>query len=93
MTNDLTEDDLRGALDNVFDRIRTEMRIRFAEVTTRLDRMDATLAEHGKQLASYQRAIAGCNEWMAKTDADYTHVLAELAQLRTRVEKLERKIP
>jgi len=41
----VTKDDLRVALDRAVDTI-TEMGIRFAEVTQRLDRMDATLNNH-----------------------------------------------
>lgn len=68
-----------------------EMGIRFGEVNQRLDRIDATLVNHGKQLAAGARAIAGFSEWMGKADADYTRVLSELAELKQRVTKLEVK--
>src|ERR1019366_857997 len=48
------------------------------------------LVQHGKQLAAGARAIAGFNEWVGKADADYTRVLAELAELKQRIAKLER---
>ena len=47
-----------------------EMGIRFGEVNQRLDRIDATLINHGKQLAAGARAIAGFSEWMGKANAD-----------------------
>ena len=47
-----------------------EIGIRFGEVNQRLDRIDATLVNHGKQLAAGARAIAGFAEWMGKANAD-----------------------
>ena len=52
----------------------TEMGIRFGEVNKRLDRMDATLNLHGKQMAAGTKAIAGFSEWVSKADSDYQHV-------------------
>lgn len=75
---------------DVKDSLEREMRAGFDQVNGRLDRIDATLALHGKQIAAGTRAIAGFTEWTSKADADYTRVLAELAQLKTRVEKLEK---
>jgi hypothetical protein len=43
--------------------ILTEMGLRFDEVNQRLDRMDATLTNHGKQIAAGTRAIGGFTEW------------------------------
>jgi hypothetical protein len=82
--------ELRSALDGLAQTIITEMGIRFGEVNHRLDRIDATLVEHGKQLAAGARAIAGLNEWVGKADADYTRVLTELAEVKRRLEKLEK---
>lgn len=67
------------------------MGIRFGEVNQRLDRIDGTLTNHGKQIAPGARSIAGFNEWTSKADADYVRVLAELSELKLRVEKLEAK--
>jgi hypothetical protein len=80
---------IREALDGAVVSIGTEMSTRFGEVTGRLDRMDATLANVGKQVAAGTRAIAGFTEWTSKADADYSRVLAELAELKLRVAKLE----
>ena len=91
MDNDhVTKTDLQFALDGAVQTIITEMGIRFGEVNQRLDRIDTTLVHHGKQLAAGARAIAGFNEWVGKADADYTRVLAELAELKQRIAKLER---
>jgi hypothetical protein len=60
------------------------------EVHQRLARIDATLAQHGEQLASGAESSAGFTEWVSKADADYTRVLTELLELKRRVEKLER---
>jgi hypothetical protein len=87
---DATKRDLQFALDGAVRTIITEMGIRFGEVNQRLDRMDATFVNHGKQLAAGAWAIAGLNEWVGKADADYTRVLSELSELKLRVAKLER---
>jgi len=76
--------------ENLFDSLKSEMHQEFGEVKARLDRADATLVQHGKQLAGGARALAGFNEWVGKADADYTRVLAELSELKRRIEKLER---
>ena len=55
-----------------------------------MDRIDATLVNHGKQIGAGARSIAGFNEWVSKADADYVRVLAELSDLKLRVAKLER---
>ena len=63
MSDYVTKDDLKTALkfavDGAVETIITEMGIRFGEVNQRLDRIDATLVNHGKQLAAGARAIAG----------------------------------
>jgi hypothetical protein len=81
--------ELRTGLDRVVDTMITEMGVRFGEVNGRLDRIDATLVNHTKQLASGARSIAGFTEWTSKADADYTRVLTDLADLKLRVAKLE----
>ena len=81
--------ELRTGLDRVVDTVITEMGVRFGEVNGRLDRIDATLVNHAKQLGGGTRAIAGLTEWTSKADADYTRVLAELADLKSRISKLE----
>jgi hypothetical protein len=80
---------IREALDGAVVSIGTEMSTRFGEVNGRLDRMDATLTNLGKQVAAGTRAIAGFTEWVSKADADYSRVLAELAELKLRIAKLE----
>jgi hypothetical protein len=80
---------VREALDGAVVSIGTEMSTRFGEVNGRLDRMDATLTNLGKQVAAGTRAIAGFTEWISKADTDYSRVLAELADLKLRVAKLE----
>jgi hypothetical protein len=90
MTDFVTKKDLASALDGAVQTIVTEIGIRFGEVSQRLDRVDATLVEHGKQVAAGAQALAGLNEWVGKADADYARVLAELSELKLRVEKLER---
>lgn len=87
----VTNSDLRSALDGAVQTIITEMGIRFGEVNQRLDRMDATLVMHGKQMAAGARAIAGFTEWVGKADADYARVLAELADMKSRLEDLEKR--
>lgn len=89
--NYVTKDDLKYALEAAVQTIITEMGIRFGEVTQRLDRIDATMVNHGKQLAAGARSIAGFGEWVSKADADYTRVLAELAEIKQRVAKLEQR--
>jgi hypothetical protein len=49
-----------------------ELGTRFDDVNQRLDRMDATLVNHGKQIAAGARAISGLHEWVGKADADRT---------------------
>jgi hypothetical protein len=39
----------------------------------------------GKQVAEGTGALAGFTEWTSKADADYSRVLAELAELKRRV--------
>jgi hypothetical protein len=51
--------------------------------------MEAKEASHDRQLAAGARSIAGLNDWSSKADADYRRVLAELAELKLRVAKLE----
>lgn len=90
----VTKDDLKAALREsaewTVQLVLGEMGTRFGEVNQRLDRIGASLVLHGKELAAGARAIAGLNEWVGKADADYTRVLAELAELKQRVAKLER---
>jgi len=75
--------------ETLFRSLETEMHTEFGEVKLRLDRLDATLTLHGRQLGAGARAIASLVEWTSKADADYARVLAELAELRSRIEKLE----
>jgi len=67
----------------------TELRIRFGEVNQRLDRMDATLTNDARQLSAGARSIAGLAQWTAKAEVDRVRVPAELADLKTRIAKLE----
>lgn len=94
MAEYVTKDDLKTALKEsaewTVQLLISEMGTRFGEVNQRLDRIDATLVLHGKQLSSGARAIAGFNEWVGKADADYVRVLAELADVKQRLAKLER---
>ena len=83
------EKTMRSALEGAVETLITEMGIRFGEVNRRLDRIEATSVSYGKQLAAGGRSIAGLNEWIGKADADYARVLAELADLKMRVAKLE----
>ena len=95
MENFVTKDELKEALresgDRIVQSLITELGIRFQEVTERLDRIDASLTLHGKQLGTGARAIASLTEWTSKADADYVRVLAEMADLKLRVAKLEGK--
>jgi hypothetical protein len=84
------KEDFRFALDAAVQTIITEMGIRFGEVNKRLDRMDATLIEHGKQLGAGGRSLAALNEWIGTADADYTKIVFQLTELTLRVAKLER---
>jgi hypothetical protein len=72
----ITRAHLQSALNGLADTIITEMVIRSGEVNQRLDRIDATLVEHGKQLAAGARALAGVNERVGKADADSTRTEA-----------------
>jgi len=89
----VTKDDLKAALKEsaewTTNLLLGELGTRFNEVNQRLDRIDATLVNHTKQLAAGARAIAGFSEWSSKADADYVRVLVELSELKTRVQKLE----
>ena len=91
MADYVTKTDLQFALDGAVQTIITEMGVRFSEVNQRLDRIDATLILHGKQLGAGARSIASLTEWTAKADADYTRVLEELTELKQRIAKLEGK--
>jgi hypothetical protein len=75
--------ELKFALDGAVQTIISEMGVRLGEVNQRLDRMDATLVNHGKQLASGAQAIAGFKEWW-EADADYVRVRAELSEVKHR---------
>jgi hypothetical protein len=75
----------------LFDSLKREMHQGFESVNQRLDRIDATLTLHGKQLGTGARAIASLVEWTGKADSDYQRVLAEMADLKLRVAKLEGK--
>jgi hypothetical protein len=81
---------MRETTDHLLDAILSEMGTRFGEVNARLDRVDATLQVQAKQIAGGTKAIAGFTEWISKADADYTRVLAELADMKARLAKLER---
>jgi hypothetical protein len=84
-------DSLKTEMKQENDSLRAEMNLRFDQVDARLDRMDATLVNHGKQLTSLALSIVGFGEWATKADADYTRVLAELAEVKRRVAKLEER--
>jgi hypothetical protein len=64
VTKDQLKSELKFALDGAVQTIISEMGVRLGEVNQRLDRMDATLVNHGKQLASGAQAIAGFKEWV-----------------------------
>jgi len=68
---------MRETTDRALNAILSEMGTRFGEVNGRLDRMDATLQVQAKQIAGGTKAIAGFTEWISKSDADYTRVLAD----------------
>ena len=70
LMDDPTLMDLFGSLSREMGSFRQEMKDGFGAVNQRLDRIDATLGHHGKQLAAGARAIAGFNEWVGKADAD-----------------------
>jgi hypothetical protein len=53
MSDYVTKTDLQFALDGAVQTIITEMGIRFGEVNQRLDRIDATLVNHGKQIGAW----------------------------------------
>jgi hypothetical protein len=80
---------LRESANRTAELLIREMGTRFAELTQRLDRMDSTLANLTKHVAAGTSAIAGSTEWTSKADADYARVLAELADLKLRLAKLE----
>lgn len=85
----LDEQDKEWIVSEVLKPVLNEMGARFGEVNARLDRMDATIALHGKHMAAGARAIAGWNDWTVKADEDYRRVLAELAELKLRLNKPE----
>jgi len=89
LSNYATKADLQFALNGAVQTIITELGVRFGEVNSRLDRMDATLVSHGRQISNGARSIADFNGWVGKADEDYKRVLAELTELKLRVAKLE----
>jgi uncharacterized protein involved in exopolysaccharide biosynthesis len=50
--------DFRNAITSAVELLITQMGTRFGEVNGRLDRIDATLQMHGKQIAAGTKAIA-----------------------------------
>lgn len=82
---------IQESLDRVLNAVIGEMGIRFGEVNQRLDRMDITIKYHAKELSAGARAIGGMTEWQSKADTDYARVLAELADVKLRLSKLEAK--
>lgn len=80
---------LSALVESVKDSLEREMASGFSQVNQRLDRIDATLTNHARQIAAGTRSIAGFTEWAGKADADYIRLLAEVEGLKTRVEKLE----
>jgi chromosome segregation ATPase len=69
--------------------LQREMRDGFFGMNKRLDRIEAKLALHGRQIAAGARSIAGLTEWTDKADKDYVRVLAELALLKSRLDRIE----
>ena len=80
---------VKDSLEREIDGVRQTLKDGFAHVNQRLDRIDATLTNHARQIAAGTRSIAGFTEWAGKADADYIRLLAEVEGLKTRVEKLE----
>lgn len=90
MSESVTKDDLQTAIDRAVQMILHEIGVRSAEANKHMERIDDSLAMQGKQLAAGARVIASFNEWVGQANAEYITVLAELAELKLRVQKLER---
>ena len=88
----MTDEQLNGRFDglaHLIEDLTGQVNHRLDSTNQRLDRIDATLGALGRQVSAGTRTIAGFTEWMSKADADYTRVLAELAELKLRIAKLE----
>ena len=90
----LTDDDkswIDARLEMFLDALISELRIRFGETNGRLDRIDAKLTLHSKDIAAGTKKIAGFQEWTSEADADYTRLLRDLTDLKLRIVALEAK--
>ena len=85
--------DVKESLEREIHGLALEMRAGFAQITTRFDTQAARLDRHAGLLQTGSRWSAGINVWAEKIDAAIETKDREIAELRERLIKLERKSP
>jgi hypothetical protein len=82
--------EMKESLERELHGVRDEMRQGFAEVKTRFDTQAARLERHAALLQTGSRWTAKMNDWAEKIDSALETKDQEIAELRRRLERLEK---
>lgn len=82
--------DFKESLEREMDELRQEMRSGFARIEVRFDTQAARMDRHAALLQTGSRWTNRMNDWAEKVDQALETKEREIAELRARLEKLER---
>jgi hypothetical protein len=85
------EGNLEQLITDMKESLEREMRAGFEAITTRFDNQAARLERQGALLQTGSRWTNRMNEWAEKVDLALETKDREIAELRTRLDKLERR--
>jgi hypothetical protein len=83
--------DVKESLEREMGTLKQDMRQGFAEVKTRFDNQSGRLDRHGALLQTGSRWSTRMNAWAEKIDAALETKDRQIAELRERIVRLERK--
>jgi hypothetical protein len=86
----VAEDEIIKLLTDLKESLEREIRDGFAAITTRLDNQGARLDRQGGLIQNGSRWTASMNEWSERIDAALETKDREIAELRQRLDDLER---
>jgi hypothetical protein len=83
--------DFKESLERELEELRQEMRSGFARIEIRFDTQAARMDRHAALLQTGSRWSGRMNDWAEKVDQALETKEREIAELRARLEKLERR--
>jgi predicted RNase H-like nuclease (RuvC/YqgF family) len=83
--------EVKESLEREIQNLTREMREGFAQVNTRLDTQAARLERHAAMWQTGRRWSSRMDDWAENVDAAFETKDREIAELRSRLEKLERR--